>query len=101
MLDSEIDFYKENPNYDPFIFNGEPRYVYDYTFTAQNELVHLNWGWNGMCNGWFDLDYYATDNADIYDDPNVNNGYDYDFRYDVELIYNIRPQFNLVHSQNN
>ena len=100
-IDSEIDFYKENPNYDPFIFNGEPRYVYDYTFTAQNELVHLNWGWNGMCDGWFDLGYYATDNADIYDDPNVNNGHDYNFRYDIELIYNIKPLFNLVLPNNN
>lgn len=100
-MDYEIDFYRENPNYNPIIFNGEPQYVYEYTITAHNEWVHLNWGWNGMCNGWFDLDYYATDNADVYDDPNVNNNHDYNFRYNIELIYEIYPEFNIVNPNNN
>ena len=91
-IDSEIDYYKENPNYNPSLNNDVPQYIYDHTKISQNELVHFNWGWNGMCNGWFQIDYFVSNDADVYDDPNLNNEIETNFCYYIDLLYNIYPR---------
>lgn len=89
--DSELDYYVLNPNYQPLLNNGEPQYIYDHTAIEQHELVHFNWGWNGMCNGWFNLEHFESDNASIYDNYQSNNDADTNFCYSIKLIYDIYP----------
>lgn len=94
-IDSEIDYYKENPNYNPSLDNYEPQYKYDHTQITQKKLVHFNWGWNGMCDGWFEIDYFVSNDAAQYDDIEANNSVEINFGRDIMLIYNISPCLNL------
>lgn len=94
-IDSEIDYYKKNPNYNPSINNYEPKYIYDRTVITQKELVHFNWGWNGNCNGWFAIDYFVSDDADHYDDVNADNSYESNFGENTMLIYDILPSIHI------
>lgn len=37
------------------------------------ELIHFNWGYGGVCNGWFNIGALDTDLAEEYDYPNESN----------------------------
>ncbi len=52
-----------------------------------SKLLHFNWGWNGVCNGYFSFDCYSTADGEIYD-GNANYA-DYNFSEDVLTICNI------------
>lgn len=47
------------------------------------EHMHMNWGWGGAWNGWYD---YET-----WDDINGGNPSTVDFIYSQDMIYNITP----------
>lgn len=57
------------------------------TYTEDTKLLHLNWGWNGNCNGYFDFDCYDTSAAATYD--GTNNTANYNFNSNVLMICNI------------
>ena len=90
-VDSEIDYYMKNPYYNPSLGGNQQEYEYAYTITEQYEVVHYNWGWNGMCDGWYNINFFAADEAFRYDDPNAYNSVDVNFKYDIELLYEIYP----------
>ena len=55
-----------------------------YTFTTViADNFHMNWGWGGSYNGWYDYEYW--------DDINGNNIPDVDYIYKQNMIYNITP----------
>lgn len=41
--------------------------------------MHINWGWDGDCNGLFRTGVFQTNRAQQYDNPNYSNNLDYDF----------------------
>lgn len=46
---------------------------------------HINWGWNGDCNGYFLDNIFDTSNANYYDSSaNNNNAISIDFNYNVQ-----------------
>lgn len=45
----------------------DPWKLDDEVFIEQKELVHMNWGWDGRSNGYFDPRVYDSDNAYEYD----------------------------------
>ena len=51
-------------------------------------LMHINWGWNGICNGFFQFNNYNTSDAVEYD-GGVNFA-SYNFAYNVQTIRLIR-----------
>lgn len=63
------------------------------TFLLNSELIeeahalHINWGWNGICNGYFNFNMYHTAQAVSYDE---NGGASYNFNSGVMMIANIR-----------
>lgn len=59
-----------------FVFDG-----YD-----SNHFVHVNWGWNGVCNNWFDINILKTDMYDL----NKDNGYD--FASNNVMVHNLHPR---------
>lgn len=86
-----IDFYVTNPNYNPHVVvNPEPQYIYDSSEYVQKISLHINWGWNGNCDGWFNLGNFAINEAESYDDLDANNSESYDFVRNFHLIYNIK-----------
>lgn len=54
---------------------------------AYTKLIHFNWGWNGVCNGYFAFNCYDTSQGTIYDD-NLNYA-TYDFGNNVHMYANI------------
>lgn len=54
--------------------------------TDRTCLNHINWGWNGLCNGYFNGWIYDANNAEINDsgvgvDSGTNSAYVKDFEY--------------------
>ena len=49
------------------------------------EHIHLNWGWGGRDNGWFDYDLW--EDVDPFANPINNTSY----IYNQQMIYNITP----------
>ena len=50
-------------------------------------VMHINWGWDGVCNGYFYFGEYDTSGADSYD--GVHYGA-YDFDSENKMYTNIR-----------
>lgn len=92
--DAEYDYYILNTDYNPPFSLLDPMYIYGWTDTYHLEVVHFNWGWDGRCDGWYNLDHFETDNAYMYDDINVDNNVDTDFKYSIQLFYSIYPNSN-------
>lgn len=72
------------------LLNTIPEGVYvpiSTTYTEDTRLLHMNWGWNGNCNGYFDFDCYDTSAAETYD-GNDNSAH-YNFKNNVMTICNI------------
>lgn len=64
-------------------------YVLTESTVVHTQMLHMNWGWAGVCNGWFNLGEYDTSNGVDYDNnTNYANG---DYGYDVKIILDITP----------
>ena len=49
----------------PVIFEGFNRsdgHVFLVDGYDSNNFIHINWGWNGYCDGWFDINYPNPEN---------------------------------------
>ena len=44
---------------------------------ASTKLMHFNWGWNGVCNGYFAFNSYDTSGGVIYDGTDNYAAYDF------------------------
>lgn len=58
------------------------------TKVSESHSLHINWGWDGVCNGYFSFDSYATASGEEYDTE--NNSVNYDFCNNVYMVANIR-----------
>ena len=68
----------------PMIYSGEPLeggtgHAFNCDGYDQNGKFHMNWGWGGSSNGYYDID-------------NMNKVGTYDFSGGHEIICNIKPQ---------
>ncbi len=67
-----------------YVYDGTIKdYVYSESesFTDVVDLQHLNWGWNGKCNGYYNIDVFKTDSA-VIPDTDFNKDI-YDFTTDI------------------
>lgn len=53
---------------------------------------HMNWGWNGNCNGWFFFNSTDSGNAYGYDDSSLDNSGKGDFEHSRTNFYISIPQ---------
>lgn len=49
------------------------------TVYQKSKMMHFNWGFSGMCNGWFNLGELCLSEGSEYDFPNEFNGVPYDY----------------------
>lgn len=67
----------------PIIYAGRPSEGAGHVFVIDgydsNQMFHVNWGWNGVYNGWFDLSRLI---------PASNAG---DYTYEQRALYGIQP----------
>ena len=54
---------------------------------ASTKLIHINWGWDGVCNGYFAFNSYNTAEGELYD--GTSNYASYDFANVVKMIAGI------------
>ncbi len=57
---------------------------------TQNRYNHINWGWNGVCNGYFSsqtIDALKCGNYDPYCKPVIKDEYKNDFQYSISSMY--------------
>lgn len=56
------------------------------SYQRQTDLQHYNWGWNGQCNGYFNLGVFKTNSPDIPDTDSNSTNYDFDTQFSYFVI---------------
>ena len=62
-------------------------YLVESILIDEAHALHINWGWDGVCNGYFNFNTYNTNNAISYDYNGGNYG---NFTGEIYMITNIR-----------
>lgn len=70
---------------------GDEPFMFEHTLIRESHVLHINWGWNGNCNGYFNFDVYDIDNAVIYDDVHTISGRNYDTDVKMIVVYPVNP----------
>ena len=69
---------------------GESGYILTGSVITEDiHAMHINWGWDGNCNGYFAFETYNTANAVEYDTNNHNVSQNY--TNGAQMVYNIHP----------
>lgn len=78
-----VDGYDNNITYHKiYVYNsstGKYEYSESESYTEEDNLQHINWGWGGKCNGFFKVNVFNTGSA-INPDTNSNPSY-YNFNH--------------------
>lgn len=92
------------PDYDAghaFIIDGysyqhEEHYIYEFNgnsgeydilveqYSVTTDYQHINWGWNGDCNGYFNVGIFNPSDGEIYDN---DTNYPIDYNFNSGMIY--------------
>lgn len=75
-IDLEINEYYQDKN---------GNYTDLHVYKTKVDYQHINWGWNGKCNGYFDNGVFASANGKQYDDDSLDNSLDRN--YDIGVSY--------------
>lgn len=74
--------YNEMINSRPVIYSGKDSNKNGHSFVIDgcntNKMFHINWGWEGYCNGFYNLDAFTTKEGSFSQLP--------------DIIYNIKPK---------
>lgn len=70
---------------------GPDPVLVEHLLIRESHMLHINWGWNGDCNGFFNFNIYDIDNAVIYDDTHNNSGRNYDTNVKMIVVYPVNP----------
>ncbi len=57
-----------------------------YSYYQYEQLVHCNWGWNGIDNG-----YYNNAAFDTNEGPVTRSGEEYNYQFKLETLYDVKP----------
>lgn len=62
-----------------YLLDSDGNYTYSpsASFTERLDVQHINWGWNGTCNGYFNLDVFNPSASTIYDTNDTYSPYNY------------------------
>lgn len=66
---------------------GNPPIITQQTLISEEHAFHINWGWDGDCNGYFDFGIYDIDGANSYDYSHNMSGRDYKFDVSIIVVY--------------
>ena len=62
------------------------------TVSKSQTLVHCNWGWLGVCNGYFTSGIFKTDESVMFDNLPVNHSKKEHYWYAFNTITYDKPQ---------
>ena len=60
-----------------------------HTMTGESHSLHINWGWNGVCNGYFTFGTYNTADSESYDTS--TNTATFNFIEPIRMLCDIAP----------
>lgn len=64
--------------------DGNPPVITQQTLVSEEHAFHINWGWDGDCNGYFDIGVFDVDEADLYEVSHNHTGLN--FAYDCKMV---------------
>lgn len=70
---------------------GDEPILFEHTLIRESHVLHINWGWNGDSNGYFNFGIYDIDEATIYDDGHYTHDRNYNTNVKMIAIYPINP----------
>lgn len=72
---------------------GSSPIITEHVLIREAHCLHINWGWNGNCDGYFNFGVYDTDNAEQYDGAHPSYGANFDTNINMMKV---RPANNTL-----
>ena len=66
---------------------GVPPIISRQTFISKEHAFHINWGWNGDCNGYFDIGVFDIDKGNLYNGTHNHTGLNYSYNCMMVVVY--------------
>ena len=66
---------------------GVPPIITRQTFISKEHSFHINWGWDGDCNGYFDIGVFDVDAANFYEGSHNHTGLNYAYNCMMVVVY--------------
>lgn len=63
----------------------------EHVLLRESHVLHINWGWDGDCDGFFNFNVYDVDNAVSYDGTHNTTGRNYNIDVIMVAVYPINP----------
>ena len=82
----DLIYYKDK--YEKVYGDGEYTLT-SHTMTGESHSLHINWGWNGVCNGYFTFGTYNTADSESYDTS--TNTATFNFIEPIRMLCDIAP----------
>ncbi|MBR2368450.1 MAG: C10 family peptidase [Alistipes sp.] len=86
-------YYVSNPEYNWLNPTpGVPQYIFSHSTVVRTEMLHYNWGHNGLCDGWYNVGVFKMNDEVEYDEYHfyayqMNQNYN----ENMQILYNIIP----------
>lgn len=77
IIDGYADYKYYYNRYERAEGSGKPPIITQQTLISKEHAFHINWGWDGDCNGYFDIGVFDVDKANTYDDTHNHSGLSY------------------------
>ena len=90
VADGYKDYAYYRDKYSLEIVGPEPVLV-EHVLLRESHVLHINWGWDGDCDGYFSFNDYDIDNAVSYDGTHYTTGRDYCINVNKVIVYPINP----------
>lgn len=66
---------------------GNPPIITQQTLVGEEHAFHINWGWDGDCNGYFDIGVFDVDEANLYEGTHNHTGLNFAYNCMMVVVY--------------
>lgn len=77
IVDGYADYKYYYYKYERAAGSGHPPVISQQTLISKEHAFHINWGWDGDCNGYFDIGVFDIDKGNKYDGTHNYSGMNY------------------------
>lgn len=87
VVDGYKDYMYYRYRYERAINEGEPPIMTQQTLMYEEHSFHINWGWDGNCNGYFNFGVFDVESANTYDYTHTITGRNYNNYLQMITVY--------------
>ena len=84
----DYSYYRDKYSYEVV---GPGPVLVEHVLLRESHVLHINWGWNGDCDGFFNFNEYDVEGAVTYDGTNYTSGRNYNINVQMVAVYPINP----------